>query len=67
MVTWHHPEPELVSSVRDRERLRQAPRTLLGRRLAVGEGHSGPVVAGGKVFLHTKVNKKNAKKQCSAK
>ncbi len=32
-----HPEPELVSAVRDRERLRQAPRTLLGRRLAIGE------------------------------
>jgi N-acetylmuramoyl-L-alanine amidase len=36
-VMPRHPEPELVSSVRDRERLRQAPRTLLGRRLAVGE------------------------------
>jgi len=32
-----HREPELVSSVRDRERLRNAPRTLLGRRLAIGE------------------------------
>jgi hypothetical protein len=32
-----HAEPELVSTVRDRERLRQAPRTLLGRRLAIGE------------------------------
>ncbi|HUC37576.1 MAG TPA: peptidoglycan-binding protein [Acidimicrobiales bacterium] len=30
-------EPELVSSVRDRERLRRTPRTLLGRRIAVGE------------------------------
>lgn len=36
-VMPRHPEPELVSSVRDRERLRQAPRTLLGRRLAIGE------------------------------
>ena len=29
-VMPRHAEPELVSSVRDRERLRQAPRTLLG-------------------------------------
>jgi N-acetylmuramoyl-L-alanine amidase len=36
-VTPRHTEPELVSNVRDRERLRQAPRTLLGRRLAIGE------------------------------
>jgi N-acetylmuramoyl-L-alanine amidase len=36
-VMPRHAEPELVSSVRDRERLRQAPRTLLGRRLAIGE------------------------------
>jgi N-acetylmuramoyl-L-alanine amidase len=36
-VMPRHPEPQLVSSVRDRERLRQAPRTLLGRRLAIGE------------------------------
>jgi N-acetylmuramoyl-L-alanine amidase len=36
-VTPRHAEPQLVSSVRDRERLRQAPRTLLGRRLAIGE------------------------------
>jgi N-acetylmuramoyl-L-alanine amidase len=36
-VMPRHPEPELVSSVRDRERLRHAPRTLLGRRLAIGE------------------------------
>ena len=32
-----HDDTELVSSVRDRERLRQAPRTLAGRRIAVGE------------------------------
>jgi N-acetylmuramoyl-L-alanine amidase len=36
-VMPRHAEPELVSSVRDRERLRRAPRTLLGRRLAIGE------------------------------
>jgi N-acetylmuramoyl-L-alanine amidase len=36
-VTPRHAEPQLVSTVRDRERLRQAPRTLLGRRLAIGE------------------------------
>lgn len=32
-----HTESELVSSVRDREQLRQAPRTLSGRRVAIGE------------------------------
>lgn len=32
-----HFDSELSSAVRDRERLRQAPRTLLGRRIAVGE------------------------------
>ena len=36
-VTPRHTETELVSSVRDREVLRRAPRTLLGRRIAVGE------------------------------
>jgi N-acetylmuramoyl-L-alanine amidase len=36
-VVPRHPEPELVSSVRDRERMRGTPRTLLGRRIAVGE------------------------------
>jgi N-acetylmuramoyl-L-alanine amidase len=36
-VMPRHPDPQLVSDVRDRERLRHAPRTLLGRRLAVGE------------------------------
>jgi N-acetylmuramoyl-L-alanine amidase len=34
--TRHH-NSELVASVRDRERLRAAPRTLAGRRVAVGE------------------------------
>jgi len=34
-----HDESELVSAVRDRERLRQAPKTLYGRRLAIG--HDG--------------------------
>ncbi len=32
-----HKDTELVSSVRDRERLRQSPRTLAGRRVAIGE------------------------------
>ncbi len=32
-----HDGSELVASVRDRERLRQAPRTLAGRRVAIGE------------------------------
>ncbi len=32
-----HHESELVTSVRDREQLRQSPRTLNGRRIAVGE------------------------------
>jgi N-acetylmuramoyl-L-alanine amidase len=32
-----HAGTELVTSVRDRERLRQSPRTLPGRRVAVGE------------------------------
>ena len=32
-----HGDPELVSTVRDRDRLRRAPRTLLGRRMAIGE------------------------------
>lgn len=36
-VTPRHADPELVSAVRDRERMRRAPRTLLGRRIAVGE------------------------------
>ena len=32
-----HDDTELVTSVRDRERLRQGPRTLAGRRVAIGE------------------------------
>lgn len=36
-VTPRHAEPELVSTVRDRERLRQTPRTLAGCRVAIGE------------------------------
>jgi N-acetylmuramoyl-L-alanine amidase len=32
-----HDDSELVASVRDREQLRQAPRTLAGRRVAIGE------------------------------
>lgn len=32
-----HGGSELVASVRDREQLRQAPRTLAGRRVAIGE------------------------------
>ncbi len=32
-----HDHTELVTSVRDRERLRQAPRTLAGQRVAIGE------------------------------
>ena len=32
-----HDDTELVASVRDRERLRQGPRTLAGRRVAIGE------------------------------
>ncbi|HMK62773.1 MAG TPA: peptidoglycan-binding protein [Acidimicrobiales bacterium] len=36
-VTAHHEDAELVSAVRDRERMRRAPRTLLGRRIALGE------------------------------
>ena len=36
-VTPRHGDPELVSTVRDRDRLRRAPRTLLGRRIAIAE------------------------------
>ena len=36
-VTPRHPESHLVSVVRDRDRMRRAPRTLLDRRVAVGE------------------------------
>jgi N-acetylmuramoyl-L-alanine amidase len=43
--TRHH-DSELVASVRDRERLRRAPRTLSGRRVAIGEeGGLGATVA----------------------
>ena len=43
--TRHH-DTELVASVRDRERLRAAPRTLADRRVAVGEeGGLGATVA----------------------
>ncbi len=42
-----HDDSELVTSVRDRERLRQSPRTLAGRRVAVGEeGGLDAAVAG---------------------
>jgi N-acetylmuramoyl-L-alanine amidase len=34
--TRHDDSSELVTAVRDRERLRQAPRTLTGRRVAIG-------------------------------
>ncbi|HZU78461.1 MAG TPA: peptidoglycan-binding protein [Acidimicrobiales bacterium] len=45
-VTPRYSQPELVSTVRDRERLRRAPRTLLGRRIAIGEeGGLDPLVA----------------------
>jgi len=36
-VQARHPQAELISTVRDRERLRQGPPTLAGRHLAVGE------------------------------
>jgi len=40
-----HDGSELVSAVRDRENLRQAPRTLAGRRVSLGEeGGLGPTV-----------------------
>jgi N-acetylmuramoyl-L-alanine amidase len=35
--TRHDESSELVTAVRDREHLRQAPRTLSGRRVAIGE------------------------------
>ena len=45
-VQARHDQPELVSTVRARERLRQAPPTLAGRHLAVGEaGGLGTTVA----------------------
>jgi N-acetylmuramoyl-L-alanine amidase len=36
-LSSRHEQPELVTAVRDRERLRQSPRTLAGRRVAIGE------------------------------
>lgn len=45
-VMPRHAAAELVSTVRDRERMRRAPRTLLGRRVAIGEeGGLDPLVA----------------------
>ncbi|HLX89587.1 MAG TPA: peptidoglycan-binding protein [Acidimicrobiales bacterium] len=45
-VMPRHGVAELVSAVRDRERMRHAPRTLLGRRIAIGEeGGLDPLVA----------------------
>ncbi len=42
-----HSNTELVTSVRDRERLRQSPRTLAGRKVAIGEeGGLDAAVAG---------------------
>lgn len=42
-----HNNTELVTAVRDRERLRQSPRTLAGRRVAIGEeGGLDAAVAG---------------------
>jgi N-acetylmuramoyl-L-alanine amidase len=45
-VMPRYPEPELVSTVRDRERMRSTPHTLLGRRIAVGEEGGLDVVVG---------------------
>jgi N-acetylmuramoyl-L-alanine amidase len=45
-VQTRQPQPELVSTVRDRERLRQGPHTLTGRHVAAGEvGGLATVVA----------------------
>jgi N-acetylmuramoyl-L-alanine amidase len=45
-VQARHQQAEVVSTVRDRERLRQAPPTLAGRHVAVGEeGGLGTIVA----------------------
>jgi N-acetylmuramoyl-L-alanine amidase len=45
-VEPREPHTELISAVRDRERLRQAPPTLAGRHLAVGEvGGMGATLA----------------------
>ena len=49
-----HDDTELVTSVRDRELLRQAPRTLGGRRVAIGEeGGLDATVAGLRRLLVT--------------
>ncbi len=45
-VAPRHSGPELVSAVRDRERLRVAPRTLDGRRIAIGEEGGLDVLVG---------------------
>src|SRR2546423_7923293 len=37
---------------------KDAPKVLW--RIPVGEGHSSPVIAGGKVYLHTRVKNKDA-------
>jgi len=50
-----HDDSELVTSVRDREQLRQAPRTLGGRRVAIGEeGGLDATVAGLRRLLVTR-------------
>ncbi|HUY64833.1 MAG TPA: peptidoglycan-binding protein [Acidimicrobiales bacterium] len=45
-VTPRLADPQLVSAVRDRERMRRAPRTLLGRRVAIGEEGGLDVLVG---------------------
>lgn len=45
-VTARHADAALVSTVRDRERMRMAPRTLLGRRIALGEEGGVAVLVG---------------------
>jgi N-acetylmuramoyl-L-alanine amidase len=45
-VSARHAEAELVSAVRDRERIRAAPPTLLGRRIALGEEGGLAVLVG---------------------
>jgi N-acetylmuramoyl-L-alanine amidase len=49
-----HDGSELVSAVRDRERLRQAPRTLAGRKVAIGEegGLDATVAALRRILVH---------------
>jgi N-acetylmuramoyl-L-alanine amidase len=49
-----HDGSELVATVRDRERLRDAPRTLAGRRIAIGEeGGLGAMVGAVRRLLAT--------------